>query len=144
MAISSNLSATLSLNTLGGTNSPAPSDTFNSTVALGTNASGPISFTVPANGSPLVLPTVASLIATAAYHLMIAHTGVSTDPGIILDMIGTGPVSSQLTINPGGRIYFYNCTVTIAATANKSRVSLWTVQSTTASTTTASVSLVFT
>lgn len=142
MAITNNLSATLTLNTLGGTNSPAPTDSFNSTVAIGTLAAGPmgVNVTTVATALPLAGASPAGP-ATAVYCLMVAHTGASTDNGIILDMVSSAG-SSKITINPGGRVYFYNCTIAISG-AGYADWNLWTL-SVASGSTTASISLCYT
>ncbi len=139
MTVSSNFAATLTLNTLGGSNSPAPTDSYNATVSLGTQPVGPLSVAV--TSTPALVP-LSAIPTTAVYHLMVAHTGASTDPGIVLDMRNNAGNSSKLTINPGGRVYFYNITLSTAVSA-KADWAQWYL-STASGTTTASVSLVYT
>lgn len=141
MAITNNLTATLSLNTLGGDNSPQPEDSYNSTVAIGTYAAGPI--TQKVTSTPTLLPMSGATPAgpaTAVYCLMVAHTGSSSDPSIVLDM--SSGSSSKVTIAPGGRIYFYNCVIALTG-SNLAHYGSWTL-STASSTTTAAVALVYT
>ncbi len=144
MAISSNLSATLTLNTLGGTNSPAPTDSFDATAAIGTYAAGPIGVNITTVATALPLTSAAPAgPATAVYIVMVAHTGASTDGAIILDMPNAAAASSKILINPGGRVYLYNVTIPIAPGTGYSDWNLWTL-STGSGTTTASVALAYT
>lgn len=143
MSLSNNFSATMTLNTTGGSNSPAPTDSFNSTVAVGNFAAGPVGINV--TSTPTALPLSGSAPAgpaTGVYNLMIAHTGASTDPGIVLDMQNTAAASSKVTINPGGRVYMYNVLIPITGTG-ATNWTAWRI-SVASGTTTASVLLSYT
>lgn len=140
MAIQSQLQTALSLNVAGGTNSPSPTDAFLSTITLGSFFAPLGTINVPATGST-VAPFSALTVSNTSYVLIVANTGASGGPNVVLDMKSVGANSSQIAIAPGGRAIFWNVAQLPGATAANTSPSAWTLSSSTAVATTAAVAV---
>jgi len=115
------LQATLTLDTSTGSPLQGGVIPYLNSVAVGTVAAGPMTMAVPASGgTPAALPfasTPGAVPATAVYGLYLMHgSTVGTDPGIVVDMKNGAGNSSQVTLSPGGAMFFHN--VSLALTGN--------------------------
>lgn len=145
MAITSTIGVELNLNAAGGTNSPAPTDSYEGTAVVGLNGVGLMTF--PVNTTPTPLPYNQNGVSgpgptTAVYILMITHQGITTDAIINLNMANTANASCIITLSPGGRLYLYNGTIAITGTGY-SAWGNWRI-SCASGTTTAGMALVYT
>lgn len=139
MAIQNTFAYSYTLNSAGGTNSPAPANTFSSTFSIGTLAVGPIAVAVTTSPTALPLTPV-----TGIYNLEIRHTGASGDAAITINACNQASASNTITLAPGGAIILINATLPgSGASVGQSCYTNWRISCASA-TTTATVAMVYT